>query len=99
MKTLNDQYANFIILCKDIETLRDMKKALDQEANEPLIRDRQVVVFDQFERNHSATGALLRSLKQKDFIVLTLKEGGIAIDYQGTSVAHPIITYGTKNSS
>jgi len=29
---------------------------------------------------------------------LTTKEGGIAVDYQGTSVSHPIITYGTQNS-
>ena len=64
MKVLNNQFGNFIILCKDIETLGQIKKVLEAEANEHLVRDRRVVVFDQFERNHSATGAELRSLKQ-----------------------------------
>ncbi len=55
-------------------------------------------MFEQFERNHSATAADLRSLKQSNFIVLTTQEGGIGIDYQGTSVSHPILTYGAKNT-
>ena len=81
IKALHDQFSNFIVLCKDIETLRQIEKALESESCEHLVRDRRVVVFDQFERGHSATGAELRSLKQTNFIVLTLKEGGIAIDY------------------
>ena len=46
MKALHNQFCNFIVLCKDLATLELMKKALAQEANEHLVRERQVVVFD-----------------------------------------------------
>ena len=98
MKALHNQFNNFIVLCKDIETLRGVQKALTSESSEYLLKDRKVVIFEQFERNHSTTAADLRSLKQSNFIVLTTRQGGIAVDYQGTLVSHPIITYGTKNT-
>lgn len=41
----------------------------------------------------------MRKLKDKDFIALTTKEGGIAVDYQGTSPAFPIIGFLPNNSS
>ena len=72
---------------------------LSSEQNEYLVRNRKVIVFDQFESKHTETAKNLRSLKLSNFIVLTTKEGAIAVDYQGTSVAHPIITYGTQNNS
>ena len=81
IKALHDQFSNFIVLCKDVEILKQVEKALEAEANEHIVRDRRVVVFDQFERNHSATGADLRSLKTSNFIVLTTKDGGIAVYY------------------
>ena len=63
MKALNNQFNNFIVLCKDIDTLKQVQKALTSESNEYLLKNRKVVVFEQFERNHSATAADLRSLK------------------------------------
>ena len=87
------------MICKDVEELRKVEKALELENNEHLIKDRKVKIFEQFDRNHSATAADLRSLKMANFIVLTTQQGAIGVDYQGTSVSHPIITYAPANNS
>ena len=46
MKALNNQFSNFIVLCKDIDNLRQVEKALGSESSEYLIKNRKVVIFD-----------------------------------------------------
>ncbi len=77
----------------------DLKKMVDSLKDSDLVKDKLLVVVDSYESDFQSIAAKIRSLKTSDFIVVTTKEGGIAVDWQGTENAHTIECYTPKTSS
>ena len=96
MTELKSSFKNFIILTKDED---DLKKMVDSLKDSDLMKDKLLVVVDSYESDFQSIAAKIRSLKTSDFIVVTTKEGGIAVDWQGTENAHTIEAFTPKTSS
>ena len=78
MAELRSLSRNFIILTKDKE---DLKKMEDSLKDSDLIRGKILVVIASYDQDFSSIAAKIRSLKTSDFVVITTKEGGIAVDF------------------
>lgn len=61
--------------------------------------NKNLIVITNYKKLFGETLDQLNTLKQRDFIVITTKEGGIAIDFQGSSVAHTLICFKPQSSS
>jgi len=44
MKELNNQFNNFIVLCKDLDMLKKVKSVLSSENNQHLLKNRKIVI-------------------------------------------------------
>jgi hypothetical protein len=76
IKSLHGKYNNFIILC-EYETLKEIQPVII--AN--FAATKNVVVIEQYNSGISDISDKIRSLKLGPFVVLTTKEGGIAVDF------------------
>jgi hypothetical protein len=78
MSELKSSSKNFIILTKDEE---DLKKMVDSFKDSDLLKGKLLVVIPSYESDFQSIAAQIRSLKTSDFVVVTTKEGGIAVDF------------------
>ena len=88
-------YKNFIVLCEDVNVVEKIEHILIKN----FAATKQIVTIKNYDRTPSVITEQLRQLKLKDFIALTTKEGGIAVDYLGTHPALPLMCFKPKNSS
>jgi len=82
-------------MCENIDVVDKIEPILIRNFS----TTKQIITIKSYDRTPSIIAEQLRQLKLRDFIALTTKEGGIAVDYQGTSPAFPIIGFKPKTSS
>ena len=78
MTELKSSSKNFIILTKDEDHLKIMVASFKDS---DLLIGKILVVIPNYDFDFHSIAAKLRSLKTSNFVVVTPKEGGIAVDF------------------
>jgi hypothetical protein len=78
MTELSSTYKNFIILTKDEDDLSKMVASLKDS---DLLKSKILVEISSYKSDFQSIAAKIKSLKTSNFVVVTTREGGIAVDF------------------